>query len=287
VTAVADVPLLDGQPVRAGIYDIPEDTYFGASWALSCSGCKLLLPPSCPAKFFYRQDHQIHSTAFDIGHAAHKLVLGTGAEITEVKAKDWRTKAAQEAQEKAYADGKIPLLTKELEQVKAMAAAIESNPVAYALLDPYNGRAEQSLFWQDPRTGLWCRARVDWMYDQGDGRLIIVDYKTTSGSAHPEEIGAACGSFRYDMQDAWYSDGAAIVFGKPVDFVFIFQEKTAPYLVTVVQLSADDRRGGRMLNNRAIDEYLACVKAGEWPGYSDQIEIAAIPPWKRPKDDYS
>ncbi len=72
-----------------GVYDIPEGAYF-ADPALSCSGAKLLLPPSCPALFRYRQDHPEHKDVFDFGSAAHKMVLGAGPPIALVDAPDWR-----------------------------------------------------------------------------------------------------------------------------------------------------------------------------------------------------
>ena len=78
-----------------GVYDIPEADYFGASYALSCSGAKLLLPPSCPARFFYRQDHQEYKADWDFGSAAHNLVLDAGPEIAEILFDDWRKKAAK------------------------------------------------------------------------------------------------------------------------------------------------------------------------------------------------
>lgn len=269
----------------AGMYDIAEADYFAATWALSCSGAKLLLPPSCPAKFFYRQDHQERKAVWDFGSGAHNLVLGTGPEIIEVKFDDWKKQAARDQQAAAREAGKIPLLTKELAIVKEMARAIEAKPAAWNLLDPRHGRAEQSLFWQDPQSGQWLRSRLDWIYEREDGSAIVVDYKTCT-SAHPDLFAKDMANFRYDMQDAFYSDGAAVVFGRPVDFVFIAQEKTPPYLVNVVQLTNEDRAGGRMLNRQAIDIYRTCIATAEWPGYSDEIDLISLPAWARRREDY-
>lgn len=279
MTAVADAP-----PYPAGIHDIPEADYFGASWALSCSGAKLLLPPSCPAKFFWAQDHPVYKKVWDFGSGAHNLVLGNGPEIIEVKADNWMTKAAKQQRDDARAEGKTPLLSKELRQCQAMAAALEAHPLAWNLLDPEHGMAEQSLFWRDERTGTWRRARLDWMYDPGDGRLIIVDYKTAD-SAHPDKFAKAAADYGYDMQDAWYADGATAVLGVDVAFWFIVQEKTPPYLVSVIELIPDAVRRGRNRNNRAIDTYQACARTGEWPGYGDAVQEIALPAWTS-REDY-
>lgn len=267
----------------AGVYDIPEADYFGARYALSCSGAKLLLPPSCPAKFFWRQDHPEYKKAWTLGSGAHNLVLGTGPELVEVAADDWRTKAAREQQADARAAGKIPLLSKELAVVKAMAAALEAHPLAWNLLDPEHGQAEQSLFWTDQRTGQPLRARLDWMYWQAGGGVIITDYKTCD-SASPEKIPKAVADYGYHQQHAWYADGAAAVLGVDVNFVFVFQEKAPPYLVNVVELIPDTVRIGRNRNHRAIDTYQACIATGEWPGYGDDIAEIALPAWASRED---
>ena len=219
--------LADPQAYPAGIYDIPEDDYFSQSWALSCSGCKLLLPPSCPAKFFYRQDHQEYKKVWDFGSGAHNLVLGNGPEIVEVAADNWMTKAAKKQRDDARAEGKTPLLTKELAQCRAMAAALEAHPLAWNIFDPEHGQAEQSLFWTDERTGTKLRARLDWQYDAGNGRIVIVDYKT-SDSADPDKFAKSCADFAYNQQDAFYTDGLKAVTGADVAFWFAVQEKSPP-----------------------------------------------------------
>jgi hypothetical protein len=273
MTALADAP-----PVAPGIYDIPEDEYFGASWALSCSGMKLLLPPSCPAKFFWRQDHPERKKVWDLGSGAHNLVLGNGPEIVEVEYDNWMTRAAKQQRDDARAGGKIPLLTKELAQCRAMAAALEEHPLAWNLLDPGHGTAEQSLFWRDERTGTQLRARLDWMYDPGTGQLIIVDYKTCD-SADPDAIAKASANYHYEMQNAHYTDGLKAVTGADVAFWNIFQEKSEPYLVNVIELTPDAVRVGRARNSRAIDTYRACTQAGEWPAYGNGLNEIALPAW--------
>jgi hypothetical protein len=276
---------VSAEPYGPGIYDIPEADYFGATYALSCSGAKLLLPPSCPAKFFYRQDHQEYSTAFDIGHAAHKYALGVGGDIAEIEADDYRTKAAREARDQARAEGKVPLLAAEHQQVKEMAAALQSHPVAYVMFDPQDGDAEQSLFWHHPATGTPLRARLDWLPEVPmTGRPVIVDYKTCT-SASPDEIAKAVARYGYHLQHAWYVDGFTELSGVAPAFVFTFQEKTPPYLVNVVELDPEAVATGRRLNDRAIDIYRACVHNGEWPGWDDITEIA-LPGWATRGEDY-
>ena len=56
-----------------GIYEMTNEEYHSHRYALSSSGARKLLPPSCPAIFRYEQDHpQPPKKVFDIGSAAHK-----------------------------------------------------------------------------------------------------------------------------------------------------------------------------------------------------------------------
>ena len=125
MTAVAEAAIL----TEAGVYEIAEDVYHAdpvPGGSLSSSGARKLLPPSCPARFRHERDHPPASTpSMERGTAAHRLVLGTGAEIVQVDAADWRTKAAQDERDKARADGKVPLLAAECRKVQDMAATTQ------------------------------------------------------------------------------------------------------------------------------------------------------------------
>ena len=259
------------------VLDLDEEDYH-ADPALSASGAKRLIQ-TCPAIFHWERTHgRPEKRAFDFGHAAHGLVLGIGQPVAVVDADSWRTKAAQEQQKDAYDAGRVPLLTAEWEQVQAMAEALRKDPLAALVLDPERGVAEQSYFWTDERWGVQRRARLDWRTDVG-GRICAVDYKT-SVTADPRQIPKRVADFGYHMQDAFYRD-AMVAAGLDDDpaFLFVFQEKTPPYLVTVVELDDDAVRAGRARNDRALEVFRDCTEAGIWPGYSDQIELISLPFW--------
>ena len=251
---------------RPGVYDgMPEDVYHGdpvPGGSLSSSGARKLLSPSCPAKFRYEADNPpAAKDYFELGSAAHKLVLGAGTEIITIKAPDWRTKAAKDERDAARAEGFLPLLTAEHEQVLAMAAALRAHPVASALFNPERGKPEQSLFWQDAPTGVWRRARLDWLPDvSARERLIVADYKT-SASASPAAFARSVANYGYHQQDAWYRDAVRAV-GLSADpaFLFVVQEKEPPYLVTVAELDTPSVQAGRELNRQAIELYRACSR---------------------------
>ena len=195
-----------------GVYDLDEADYHRdpvPGGSLSFSSAKRLLPPSCPALFAHEREHgRPNKATFDFGHAAHAAVLGVGAPLAVIDAPDWRSKAAREERDAAYAAGLTPVLADEAAQVDGMVAALRRHPTASALLDPTCGKAEQSLFRQEPRHGVWLRSRVDWLGEpDADGHLILADYKTTV-SADPGAISRTVATYGYHAQHAWYTDQA-------------------------------------------------------------------------------
>jgi hypothetical protein len=266
-----------------GVYDLPEDVYHSdpvPGGSLSASGAKLIL--DCPARFRHAADHgSEHKDVFDFGTAAHKYVLGTGPDIDIVDARDWKTKAAQEAKKLAYENGRVPLLVHEHQAVLAMARRIDEHPIASALFAAGQGQAEQSLFWLDERFEVWRRARLDWLPNgiSSSGRLIIPDYKTAA-RVDQESIAKAIHNFRYAMQADRYCDAVeALGLAEQPVFLFVFQEKTAPYLVQVIELDGLFRRIGRDDNRQALEVFAECQATGEWPGYSNDIELIEPPAW--------
>jgi hypothetical protein len=270
-----------------GIYDIDEATYHAdpvPGGSLSSSGARKLLPPSCPAKFLYeRQNPPQPSEALDLGTAAHKLVLGAGIDIHVIDADDWRLKATRDERDDARAQGKLPLLKGDYEQVAGMADAIRRHPVAGAIFTPGRGKPEQSLFHQDADAGVWLRARLDWMFD----RPIIGDYKSTR-SANPLSFAKSVADFGYHIQDAFYRRVYEAVTGEYPKFVFVVQEKDAPYLVTVCELDHDSVQSGHAMVQHAIERYRDCTESGVWPAYTDadSIELITLPRWARGREDF-
>ncbi|MDR7278907.1 PD-(D/E)XK nuclease-like domain-containing protein [Catenuloplanes atrovinosus] len=270
---------------QLGVFPLTAEEYHAdpvPGGSLSSSGARRLLPPSCPALFDHeRRAGRLPKRTWDFGHAAHQRVLGAGPDIVAVPADNWRTKAAQEAAKDARAAGKVPVLESEAAVIEEMAAALRAHPIASVLFRPGGGTPEQALIWQDRQTGVWLRALVDWLPDPGPGRLIVADYKTTR-SAAPADLAKVVYDYGYHQQAAWYLDGVralGLAGELPPAFVFVAQEKTPPYLVTVFEPDLMALRIGAYLNRQAIDLYAQCVATGRWPGYSDDVELISLPPW--------
>lgn len=298
MTAPATTRLVITTP---GIYaDVPEADYHRdpvKGGSLSASGAKLLLPPNgCPAKFDYKRFRpEEPKDVFDLGKAAHYMVLGVGAAPVELDFKDRRTNAYKDAAADARAAGRIPLLPEQMAQVQDMALAITDHPDAAALLAPGTGQPEASLFWRERfywqnkavppvtyRRQIWRRARFDWLSHQRlkDGRLVIPDYKTAR-SAEPNQFMKAVDEHGYHMSAAWYQDAARgvglVAPDEDVACLFVVQEKDPPYVVSVIELPPDALQWGRDLNTEAMIKYADSERTGRWGGYADSIVMPELP----------
>jgi len=262
--------------VEPGLYDIPADLYHRdpiPGGSLSSTGARTLIN-KCPAAFKWQLDNpQPYKKELELGTAAHKLVLDDGPELVLVDAKRWDTDAIKAEVAAIRAAGDIPLKRHELEQVRAMAAALRADEEAARLLEPGSGLAEQSAFWED--NGIWRRCRFDWLRDDGQ----IVDYKTAR-SCRREDLEKAFYEHGYAQQQEWYLDGGlALDLADPEKpFQFVLQEKEPPYLVVVTTCDPMARGIGRHLNEVALNTYAICRDSGEWPGYLPN-PMTALPAW--------
>lgn len=137
------------------------------------------------------------------------------------------------------------------------------------------GRAEVSIFWTDPVTGVRLRARPDWLPDRGG---MILDYKT-SRDASPEKFARAVFDLSYHVQAALYLRAARAAGWDKTRFVFIVQEKEPPYSLAFYELSEEWLREGEFLVGNGLEEYAYCQKTGDWYGYAQDIQVLEPKPW--------
>jgi hypothetical protein len=264
-----------------GVYDIDEARYHAdpvVGGSLSSSGARLLL--DCPAKFRWARDNpRPPKREFDIGHAVHTVVLGSGAEIVVIDAKTYATKAAQAERDAAYEAGRTPLLVHEYARVQAMAAAVRSHRLAGALLSPKRGTSEATLVAQDPATGVWMRARPDKLPFQGKRRMLMSDLKSAH-SVRPDALSKAVWDHGYYVQAPYYLRVARLLdlCDDQAAFMFVFVEKEPPHLIAVVELTPLALAVGRLHMGNALVRYATCTAENSWPGYADGLQEIGLPP---------
>lgn len=262
----------DDSVIYSGISEID---YHADRYSLSSSGARALLPPGSPEIFLAeRRQPPDPKPEYDFGHGAHFYLLEEGSQIVEVPFDTWRGGEAKAAREEAWADHKVPLLTKDITKAKEMAAAARKHPLLRQLLDTRDGAAELSGYWRDVPTGLRLRFRTDWLCTRG--RVTGLDYKTTT-SAYPPKCEKSIGDYGYHMQQAWYEDGLIACGVEDPDFWFAFQSKTRPFPVTVGRVAPHHVDLGRRRNRKAIDLYAECTATNTWPGYGDHLHTFEIP----------
>lgn len=110
---------------------------------------------------------------------------------------------------------------------KRMLAAMRSHSLFNRILAA--GLAEAPQFWDDERTGLACKARIDLRLPTEE---LIVDVKTTSATCQ-RDFETACRTYEYDRQAAFYLDGCYLT-GASL-FIILGIQKQKPHQLFVVE----------------------------------------------------
>jgi hypothetical protein len=221
---------------------------------------------------------RVESDKYDLGSAAHSLLLEGVNAIEVIEAADWRTAAAKDARDAARAAGKIPLLPKQADDVIAMVDAASLHLASKSVRpQPFtDGKSEQTLVWEDDY-GVICRARLDWLRDDYEA---VDDYKTTSASADPEKWTRTMYGMGSDVQVAFYMRGLEKITGVRPAFRYVVQEAYAPYELSIVDLApsalalADDKV------DKAIALWATCLERDFWPGYPEQVASIEVPTYE-------
>lgn len=270
--------------------------------SLSASGAKLLLEKS-PRHFWHAsamnpKRKESDKPHFAVGRAAHDLILlgGDWAKQYHVLPEGFsRAKSVAMAEHIAAADyaaskGKTLIRHEDMELVKRISDEIGANEAArHALM---RGTPEMTLAWQDELTGVWLRARPDFLPQtciDGDDIRIVTDLKfMASTNCSPDGFSKAIHNYGYHIAAAHYGEGIKHVFGKyPTHHMHLVIEKEEPNTVSLYPLPAEDIERGRNQMRRAIDLFAACVKRNQWPGYADIPREVGLPIWARMRADES
>jgi len=274
--------------LKAGVHQITAEAYHAdpaPKPSLSASIAKVVIEqsprhawmqhPRLNPKFVPAEDPK-----FDIGRAAHALMLEGAARFELIDAKDWRSEAARDERRVVREAGHIPLLESEWAQVSAMVKAAREQlreTDAHQAFRKSFGQAEQTIIWQEG--AVWCRIRPDWLQNQR-GNRVMYDYKTTGASAEPSSwSGRTMLEIGSDIQSELYRLGARRQFGKEFRFKFIVQETQPPFALSVIELSPMLADLAQARVKRAIAAWAWCQKRDRWPGYSSRTYFAEPAGW--------
>ncbi len=223
--------------------------------------------------------------AFFAGTLAHCAILEPAALLDRYMLKpeglDMRTKEGK-AWKAALPAGVLTIDADEYATALAQRDAVHGVPELAELLGA--GVAEVSAFWRDDETGLQCKCRPDWVHTLSDGRVILVDVKTTT-DASPQQFSRTVWRYGYHRQAAWYSAGYARAAGVEVaGFVFAAVTNARPFIAAAHTLDDDYLRIGQDECRSLLDEYADCKLTGRWPAFPG-MNLLSPPAWAVAGDD--
>jgi hypothetical protein len=259
-----------------GIYPgVPFSDYM--QWDAVNNSLLSVLINKSPAHAKLYKEEPPDTDALRFGHALHTRALEPQLypERYAIRPEcDRRTKEGKAIYEDFLAtlDGKTELTQAENDSIEAICASIEKNRLHRWI---ERGKYEVCIVWRDARTGLLCKARLDYYHDTEN---VIVDLKSTIDASY-DGFAKSIFNFDYYQQAAWYCDGIKTLKGDTPSFVFLAVEKKPPYACAAYEAADEMLIAGRKTYRKALALYQECMATNHWPGYPDRVEIITMPQW--------
>lgn len=161
----------------------------------------------------------------------------------------------------------------------AQIEAVRACPVLSKLFA--TGQGEVSVFWIDEETGIYCKARPDWVHIVDDQTVKLVDLKSTADES-PSGFGRAAARMGYHLQAAHYAEGFAQATGYTVEqFMFAAVSNSAPVLAVPYVLT-DEIEAQAIDERRELLERLAWCRAhDQWPHYGEGVQPLDFPAYAK------
>lgn len=285
--------------MKPGIYENVSHEAYHAIDAVSNSRLTVLLRSPAHLRA-YIEEPRASTPAQTIGSAADVLTLepdqfdaryavagicaaikkGDGLRCSNTGTKyldgEWFCGTKGHAPEGAGEPDKIALSQDDVVRCRRIADAVRSHPkIGKILASP--GRAQLTIVWRDPGTGLLCKGRIDYL---SDAFGIALDLKTTK-DARAFSFEKSVAEYGYHRQLAFYEDGLRENGIQLGHLVFAAVEKEAPFAVAGYRLSGGAADEGRIELRLLLDRYaeLQDVPMADWPGYGEDIDDISIPAW--------
>lgn len=235
-----------------------------------------------------------------LGRAAHCLILGDEVYdehyITipaDAPQRPTKTQIAAFDRDGAWSDAAAPraefweafakkaacrtlLTADQIQKIVYMSENIAASPEAVESLT--SDCFEISMIWQDDRTGIWLKSRMDALPTNG---YDYADLKTFAPKSRNLDLAAtrSITDYRYDMQFGLGIEGAEVLgIGSAEECILVFVQTSEPYEVLTKNISVETLYWARVCNRQAIDTIAECLKTGEWPMAATGTTPYSIPP---------
>jgi hypothetical protein len=167
--------------------------------------------------------------------------------------------------EMSFADGKILIEKDTFDRMTGMKDKLMQHPYANMLLT--RGVPEQGMIGElETESGM---IGVKFIPDlRNDVKRICIEFKTTvraSKDDFPKEVA----NYDYHIQAALYADLLELYYNdkRPVQFIFIAQEKRKPYAFNIFEAGPQFIAQGRYEYEMLLQLYKYCMENNKWPGY--------------------
>ena len=257
---------------KQDIYELSSYDEYAAIKALRSTQIKILR--KSPAHFKAAQQYQKPISAqlrksFSKGKAFDTLILhGQKAfndlVITEPDLN--RNTKRYRAWKDSIPDDACILTDQEINDIEAMKQAAERKK-QFAKVFCEAGFPHRVLVWQCARSGLWCKAELDWITLSG----AVVDLKTTADASF-WAFSRQAYRLGYFNQGAFYLDGLSHVTGTVhSDFYLAAVEVDPPFESQIFKVSTDQILKAKIENEENMMILAECFRTDQWPGYMDEI----------------
>lgn len=265
--------------MRNSYYDIPR---------LSASTLKLGIDPNYGIQRMVarlnKDDEQKDTKALYFGRLVHLMLfepIKFDQEFALSPFDSFRTKEAQ-SWKKAREEAGVTIITeKEFQHAERMVTSLKESNYASdtnkaritRILDDASLEAEKVILWEEE--GLECKAKFDAYVPSLN---VIIDYKTTQSLSDHKLLNSFF-SLGYHVQLAHYSAGVKKAYGleKNPAFLFITQEKDAPYLYDLFSVESEFIERGESVRQDIFKRYKDYLISG----FTEQEEMRKIslPAW--------
>jgi exodeoxyribonuclease VIII len=113
-----------------------------------------------------------------------------------------------------------------------------------------------------------------------DDLACVDDLKTTSRSASPESWNRTLFSIGADVGASFYLRGLKAVTGVTARYRFVVVETSAPFALSVFELSDDVLALAHEKVEWALATWRQCLADDSWPGYPTQVCTVGLNTWE-------